>query len=82
MGTNWKEVPIHEYMISRCAYNEVGEDSAETYNYYLYVHALGQVIVMREKTDQTEYLYADGGNDRETTWSNRAILDYKYYDKV
>jgi hypothetical protein len=76
MATNWKDAPIHEYMVSKCAYAEGG------YNYYLYVHALGQVIVLREKIEQTEYLYADGGTDKTTSWTNRAILEYKYYDLI
>jgi len=76
MGTNWKDAPLHEYMISRCAYDEAG------YNYFLYVHPLGQVVLLREKTDQTEYLYADGGKNKTTAWTNRATLSYKYYDEI
>ena len=82
MATNWKDAPIHEYQVSRCAYDETGEESGVLYNYYLYVHALGQVVVLREKVDQTEYLYADGGLDKELAWTNRETLDYKYYDKI
>jgi hypothetical protein len=76
MATNWKDAPIGQYMVSRCAYNEGG------YNYYLYVHPLGQVVILREKTDQTEYKYADGGRDKSGSWNDRDVLDYKYYDEI
>ena len=76
MKTNWKDAPISEYMVSKCAYDEGG------YNYYLYVHPLGQVVVLREKIDQTEYKYADGGQSKSLSWTNRATLVYKYYDEI
>lgn len=76
MATNFKDEPIHEYMVSKVALNEEG------YNYYLYVHPLGQVVVLREKTDGTEYLYADGGRSKTSAWANRVTLNYKYYDQI
>lgn len=75
MSTKWKDAPLSNYQIHRISNAEAG------YNYYLYIHALGQGIIMREKADETEYLYTDGGYSG-SKWSNRTILDYDTYDKL
>lgn len=75
MGTKWLDAPFSEYMIHKIAESEGG------YNYYLYIHSRGQAIVMREKTDETEYKYADAGRG-SSGWGNRAGLDYKDYDDL
>ena len=83
MGTRWLDAPLHEYMIHNIAEGEEGEETGETYNYYLYIHPVGQVLLMRENTDETEYRYANGGlNAGETLWANRATLTYVNYDAL
>lgn len=71
MATKYGDSPLSDFQIAKVATAEVG------YNYYLYIHALGYKIVMREKVDGTEYKYAEF-----TTWANRAILVYVDYDKL
>lgn len=71
MPTNWKKAPLSEYDIHKVAEGESG------YNYYSYIHPYGQVIIMREKIDGTEILYADGGFDVSVAWATRDTLDYK-----
>lgn len=70
MGTNWKKAPLSNYSVARVAEGESG------YNYYAYIHPKGQVIILRENTDGTEYKYADGGFDLTTAWTGRAGLTY------
>ncbi len=74
--TNFKKAPLNEFDIVRIAENEVG------YNYYLYLHPSGQVIIMREDINNKEYLFADGGNDLENAWANRASLNYDLRSKI
>lgn len=72
MGTKWGDTPLLNFQIAKIAENEDG------YNYYMYIHALGYKIVMREKTDGTEYKYAEiTGN-----WDTRATLNYVNYDRL
>ena len=48
------------------------------YNYYGFVRTgtSGTWVIMREKTDQTEFRYAYGSSDYETNWANRENLSY------
>lgn len=71
----WLDAPLSEYMIHRIA------DAESGYNYFLYIHARGQAIVMREKADETEYLYAKAGIG-DSQWGSRASLIYITYDKL
>jgi len=75
MATKFGDSSLQEFMIHRIATAEGG------YNYYLYIHSRGRAIVMREKVDETEYLYANAGRG-ESQWSNRSLLDYDTYDKL
>lgn len=52
------------------------------YNYYSYVHHKGAVIIMREKIDGTEILYANGRYDYTTSWTNKETLNYKRIDQI
>ena len=75
MGTLWGDTPLSEFQISKVAEAEGG------YNYFLYIHARGYSVIMREKADETEYLYADGGFSGKN-WSSRDSLEYTTYDKL
>jgi len=81
MPTKWRDAPFTDYQIHRIALGESGEETGETYNYYLYIHATGQAIIMREKEDETEYKYANAGSG-ENQWSNRTTLMYINYDQL
>lgn len=72
MGTKWGDSPLNNFQISRIALDEAG------YNYYLYIHAMGFKVIMREKTDNTEYKYAE----LTEHWADRATLTYVDYDKL
>ncbi len=75
MPTKFGDASLSEYIIHRTATAEGG------YNYYLYIHPRGRAIIMREKEDETEYLYANAGRS-DSQWSNRASLDYDTYDRL
>lgn len=47
-----------------------------SYNYYGFIRKNGEWIIMREKTDQTEYRFAFGASDYSTNWTNKASLTY------
>jgi hypothetical protein len=70
MSTNFKKASLSNFDIYKIAESEGG------YNYYVFVHPEGQVLVMREKTDGTEYLFANGGYSPATAYTNRASLSY------
>jgi len=74
--TDWKKAPLTDYIFHDVTENEAGEETGETYNYYRYVHPKGQTIIMREKSDLSEYRYATG------VWENRTALEYKVYSKL
>ena len=76
MATKFLDAPLSEYTIHKIALAESG------YNYYMYIHATGQILIMREKEDETEYLYADGGRSKAGSWASKVGLDYKYYDEL
>ena len=74
--TDFRKAPLSQFDIVRIAENEDG------YNYYLYLHPSGQVIIMREDIANKEYLYADGGTDLEGAWANRKNLNYTLRTKL
>ena len=76
MAIQWRDTSISNFMIHAVALDEGG------YNYYLYVHPIGgDALIMREKTDGTEYRYAGGGL-RTDNWATRAALGYVTYDQL
>jgi len=81
MGTKFRDTELSEYMIHNIGKNESGEVSGVLYNYYLYIHPKGQAIIMREKSDETEYRYANGGTGT-SRWANRENLTYITYDEL
>ena len=81
MATEFRDAPLYDFIIHKMAEDEAGEESGETYNYYLYIHPAGIAIIMREKSDYTEYKYAKAGIG-ETQWSNRTNLQYVNYDQL
>jgi len=81
MGTKFRDSDISEFMIHNIAENESGEESGTLYNYYLYIHPRGQAIIMREKSDETEYRYANAGRG-DNKWANRTSLTYITYDEL
>jgi len=76
MPTKFQDSPLSDYQIHRIALAEGG------YNYYMYIHPTGQIIIMREKTDETEYLYKDAGRSKTGAWAHRAEGTYTYYDEL
>lgn len=57
------------------------KDIAESeggYNYYGFSNKKGEWVIMREKTDGTEYRYAIAGTGYTTAWTGRASLSYGY----
>ena len=53
------------------------------YNYYAFVHPeKGQVVLMREKTDGTEYLFKNGNFDLTLAWTNRASGTYTTREQI
>lgn len=76
MGTKWGDTRFSDFTIHRIAKDEAGSETGVLYNYYEYIHALGYQLVMREKIDETEYLYAEGA------FTDRATLSYDGYDKL
>ena len=82
MAIQWRDTSISNFMIHAVALGESGEESGETYNYYLYIHPIGgDALILREKTDGTEYRYA-GGGIRTDMWADRATLGYVTYDQL
>lgn len=83
MGSQWLDKPFSQYVICRIEKDESGEESGTLYNYYLYTHPQGQAIIMREKEDEKEYLYANAGfKNFNANWNNRNNLSYDTYDKL
>lgn len=76
MATNYKKSPLSNYSVHKIAEGESG------YNYYAYVHPMGQVIIMRETIATEDLLYADGGLDLTTAWASRASLTYTNIDQI
>lgn len=76
MGTEWGDTTLSDFTIHRIAKDEAGAETGVLYNYYEYIHALGYKLVMREKVDETEYLYGKGA------FPDRATLTYDSYDKL
>ncbi len=76
MATNYLKAPLSEYAISKTV------EALGGYNYYMYIHSSGQVIIMRENSTGTEYKYANGGTDATTAWANKTTLTYVDYDKL
>ena len=53
-------------------------ESEGGYNYYLYSRwGRTEWLIMREKTDSTEYLYAIGKGSADNAWTARASKNYK-----
>jgi hypothetical protein len=75
MPTKFRDAPLSEYAITAVALAETG------YNYYLYVHARGDAIVMRENTAGTEYRYANAATGTQH-WAARATLTYVTYNDL
>jgi len=48
------------------------------YNYYGYIRANGEWVIMRENTAQTQYRFKLGASNYATNWTNRASLTYGY----
>lgn len=70
LGQGLNGFPVH-----KVAKNESG------YNYYGMINRAGIGIILREKTDETEYLFANAGNEL-AHWGNRANLSYVNINKV
>lgn len=81
MSTKWRDAPLDDFVIHKMAEGESGEETGVTYNYYLYIHPTGQSLIMREKSDYTEYKYANSGLG-ESQWNNRISLTYTNYDQL
>ena len=79
MGTEYKNLPLSEYVIHKIDYAE----SAEEYSYYLYIHPSGQAIIMRINAEETEFLYANAGRNIKM-WDDRADsgINYTTFDKL
>jgi len=76
MGTNFLKATLNTYAISKTVEGVGG------YNYYMYIHPSGQVVIMRENSIGTEYKYANGGDNADVAWTNKTTLTYVDYDKL
>mgnify|MGYP000731021903 CR=1 FL=1 len=74
MATKFFAQGVGSFYIYKIAMAESG------FNYYGRVHPTGRVLMVREAEDGSELLYADGGFDFDTSWTNRDSLDYKRID--
>lgn len=69
------DTKFSDYVIHKIANSESG------FNYYLYINARGNAIIMRENIAGTDYLYANAGySDKQ--WTNRASLTYVTFDML
>lgn len=60
-------------------------DTAENvsgYNYYGFAHRKDKWVIVREKTDKTEYRYAFGSTDYATGWANKGSHTYIRVDQL
>jgi hypothetical protein len=46
------------------------------YTYYGMVRFNGEWLIMRQKTDDSEYRFKIGAHDYSTNWTNRTSLEY------
>jgi len=76
MATNYLKTPLSTYTVSKTA-EDIGG-----YNYYMYIHSEGQVVIMRENSLGTEYKYANGQKDADIAWASKTTLTYVDYDKL
>lgn len=81
MSTKFRDAELAKYMIHEIKKLEMGSESGSLYNYYLYIHPRGSVIIMRETQDELSYRYANGGFGT-SKWENRIYLNYVTYDKL
>lgn len=83
MGTDFLGNSLNNFRVHKQAHTEAGEETGETYSYYGYIHRSGKIIIMRAKTDESEYKYADGGfNDFDSVWAIRQTLTYKFWNEL
>lgn len=57
--------------------NASGEESGATYNYYGYARTDGSWIIMREKTDGTEFRFTVGSDSYASNWDDRINKIYR-----
>lgn len=58
------------------AESESHDVDAGTFNYYGFSNKKGEWVIMREKTDGTEYRFALGGTNYSTAWTSRSSQSY------
>lgn len=63
--------------IADVAEGEAGEESGATYNYYGFLRTDGSWVILREKSDETEYRFTVGSDSYETGWDNRTSKTYQ-----
>jgi hypothetical protein len=69
-----KDLPLKRGLSELYPYKTISDE--EGYNYYVMQHYTGFVLVVREKIDGTEYLYANGGIDAAVAYANYDSLEY------
>lgn len=59
--------------------NVVAQDTTGTggYNYYGFMSVKGVWVIVREKTDLTEYRYAVGNSSFDSNWTSRSSQIYE-----
>jgi hypothetical protein len=77
MPTNYKKAPLVNYQF---IYQTI--TVLDGYYYFAYQHASGQVIIARQKSDESEMLYADGGFDLASAWADKVDLNYVPYAQL
>lgn len=66
--------------IADVAEGEAGEESGATYNYYGFLRTDGSWVILREKSDETEYRFTVGSSGYASAWDARTSRTYSRAD--
>jgi len=76
MGTNYRDAPLSDFVVHKKTITVI-----DGYHYILCIHPKGAAIIIKEKEDESDYLYARAGFGN-SEWANKTELEYDTYDKL